>query len=127
MLLHVADISHSDFDDSIESVNKILLEIKSNDKPTIMVFNKIDAYKYEPIEPDDFSTEKTTKNYSIDDWKQTWMHKTGAENTLFISATEKDNFEEMRAKVYEKVREIHVTRFPYNKFLYPDYEDVTEE
>ena len=121
------DISHSDFDDSIESVNKILLEIKSNDKPTIMVFNKIDTCKYEPIETDDISVEKTTKNHSIDDWKQTWMHKTGAENTLFISATEKDNFEEMRAKVYEKVRDTHVTRFPYNKFLYPDYEDVTEE
>ena len=126
LLLHVVDISHPDFEDHIESVNKILLEIKSNDKPTIMVFNKIDAYQFEPIDLGDFSAEKTTKNYSIDDWKQTWMHKTGAENTLFISATEKDNFEEMRAKVYEKVREIHVTRFPYNKFLYPDYEDAIE-
>ena len=126
LLLHVVDISHPDFEDHIESVNKILSDIKSNDKPTIMVFNKIDAYKFEPIDDADFSIEKTTKNYSIEDWKRTWMHKTGTENTLFISATEKDNFEEMRAKVYEKVREIHVTRFPYNKFLYPDYEDAIE-
>lgn len=126
LLLHVVDISHPDFEDHIESVNQILQEIKSNNKPTLMVFNKIDAYKYDKIDEADITIEKTTKNFSLDDWKQTWMSKLGDKNTLFISATEKANFEEFREKVYEAVREIHITRFPYNKFLYPDYKDATE-
>ncbi|WP_374540162.1 GTPase HflX [Flavobacterium sp.] len=126
LLLHVVDISHPDFEDHIESVNQILQEIKSNNKPTLMVFNKIDAYKYDKIDEADITIEKTTKNFSLDDWKQTWMGKLGDKNTLFISATEKANFEEFREKVYEAVREIHITRFPYNKFLYPDYKDATE-
>src|SRR5574343_437923 len=126
LLLHVVDISHPGFEDHIESVNQILQEIKSNNKPTLMVFNKIDAYKYDKIDEADITIEKTTKNFSLDDWKQTWMSKLGDKNTLFISATEKANFEEFREKVYEAVREIHITRFPYNKFLYPDYKDATE-
>src|SRR5574343_1832081 len=126
LLLHVVDISHPDFEDHIESVNQILQEIKSNNKPTLMVFNKIDAYKYDKIDEADITIEKTTKNFSLDDWKQTWMSKLGDKNTLFISATEKANFEEFREKVYEAVREIHITRFPYNKFLYPDYKDAVE-
>lgn len=126
LLLHVVDISHPDFEDHIESVNQILQEIKSNNKPTLMVFNKIDAYKHDKIDEADITIEKTTKNFSLDDWKQTWMSKLGDKNTLFISATEKANFEEFREKVYEAVREIHITRFPYNKFLYPDYKDATE-
>ena len=72
------------------------------------------------------SVEKTTKHFTLEDWKQTWMSKLGENNTLFISATEKENFEEFREKVYEAVREIHITRFPYNKFLYPDYKDAME-
>jgi len=127
LLLHVVDISHPDFEDHINSVNQILQEIKSADKPTIMVFNKIDAYKNLVIESDDLVTEKTTKHYTLDEWKSTWMNSLGQENTLFISATNKENFEEFRAKVYEAVRKIHITRFPYNKFLYPDYKDATEE
>lgn len=126
LLLHVVDISHPDFEDHIESVNQILQDIKSADKPTIMVFNKIDAYKYDKIDESDITIEKTTKNFSLDDWKNTWMSKLGDKNTLFISATEKANFEEFREKVYEAVREIHITRFPYNKFLYPDYKEATE-
>lgn len=126
LLLHVVDISHPDFEDHIESVNQILQDIKSNNKPTLMVFNKIDAYKYDKIDEADITIEKTTKNFSLDDWKQTWMSKLGDKNTLFISATEKANFEEFREKVYEAVRKIHITRFPYNKFLYPDYKDATE-
>lgn len=126
LLLHVVDISHPDFEDHIESVNQILQDIKSNNKPTLMVFNKIDTYKYDKIDEADITIEKTTKNFSLDDWKQTWMSKLGDKNTLFISATEKANFEEFREKVYEAVREIHITRFPYNKFLYPDYKDATE-
>lgn len=127
LLLHVVDISHPEFEDHIAAVNKILLDIKSADKPTIMVFNKIDAYKYVKIDESDETVEKTTKNFSLEDWKNTWMSKLGENNTLFISATEKENFEAFREKVYEAVRTIHISRFPYNKFLYPDYKDVIEE
>jgi GTP-binding protein HflX len=126
LLLHVVDISHPDFEDHIASVNQILQDIKSADKPTIMVFNKIDAYKPAHFDENDLSVEKTTKHYTLEDWKRTWMSKLGDKNTLFISATEKANFEEFREKVYEAVREIHITRFPYNKFLYPDYKDAVE-
>ena len=127
LLLHVVDISHPEFEDHIESVNKILLDIKSADKPIIMVFNKIDAYKHLTIEEDDLMTEKTSKHYTLEEWKNTWMSKVGSDNALFISATNKENFEEFRKKVYESVRQIHITRFPYNKFLYPDFEDAIEK
>ncbi len=127
LLLHVVDISHPDFEDHIESVNQILLDIKSNNKPTIMVFNKIDVYQHLTIEEDDLITEKTTKHYSLEEWKATWMSNVGAKKALFISATEKENFEQFREIVYEAVREIHITRFPYNKFLYPDYKDAVEK
>ncbi|WP_396151036.1 GTPase HflX [Flavobacterium sp.] len=127
LLLHVVDISHPEFEDHIAAVNKILLDIKSADKPTIMVFNKIDAYKYVKIDECDETIEKTSKNFSLQDWEKTWMSNLGENNTLFISATEKENFEAFREKVYEAVRSIHISRFPYNKFLYPDYKDVIEE
>ncbi|WP_281231149.1 GTPase HflX [Flavobacterium gelatinilyticum] len=127
LLLHVVDISHPDFEDHIESVNQTLLEIKSNDKPTIMVFNKIDAYRHLTIDEDDLITEKTRKHYTLDEWKQTWMSNVGQDKALFISATQKENFEEFREMVYEAVRQIHITRFPYNKFLYPDYKDAIEK
>lgn len=127
LLLHVVDISHPDFEDHIASVNQILQDIKSVDKPTIMVFNKIDAYKPAYFDEHDLMIERTSKHYSLEEWKTTWMSNVGEKNALFISATEKENFEEFREKVYEAVREIHVTRFPYNKFLYPDYKDAVEE
>lgn len=128
LLLHVVDISHPEFEDHIASVNQILQDIKSIDKPTIMVFNKIDAYKPLTIDPDDLMTERTSRHYSLDEWKATWMGNVGEKNALFISAVNKENFEEFREKVYEAVREIHITRFPYNKFLYPDYkENMAEE
>jgi GTP-binding protein HflX len=127
LLLHVVDISHPDFEDHIESVNQTLLEIKSNDKPTIMVFNKIDAYKHLTIDEDDLITEKTRRHYTLEEWKQTWMSNVGQDKALFISATQKENFEEFRETVYEAVRQIHITRFPYNKFLYPDYKDAIEK
>lgn len=120
LLLHVVDISHPNFEEHIESVNKILGEIDSSDKPTIMVFNKIDAYEAEPLDEDDLETEKTSRHYSLEEWKSTWMNKIG-DNALFISATEKENLEDFRKRVYDEVRAIHVTRFPYNNFLYPDY------
>ncbi|WP_396156065.1 GTPase HflX [Flavobacterium sp.] len=127
LLLHVVDISHTDFEEHISSVNQILQDIKSQNKPTIMVFNKIDAYKNQVIDEDDLITEKTTKHYTLEEWKSTWMNNVGEKNTLFISATNKENFEEFREKVYEAVRQIHITRFPYNKFLYPDYKDAVEK
>ena len=126
LLLHVVDISHPEFEEHIASVNKILQDIKCTDKPVIMVFNKIDAFHPVYFDENDLSIEKTTKHYTLEDWKNTWMSKLGENNTLFISATEKENFEEFREKVYEAVREIHITRFPYNKFLYPDYKDAVE-
>lgn len=127
LLLHVVDISHPDFEDHIESVNQILQEIKSNDKPTIMVFNKIDAYKHLTIDEDDLITERTRKHYTLDEWKQTWMSNVGEDKALFISAVKKENFEEFRETVYEAVRQIHITRFPYNNFLYPDYKDAVDK
>lgn len=123
LLLHVVDISHPDFEDHIESVNQILKEIKAEDKPTIMVFNKIDAYKPEDYDDEDLLLERTSKHFTLDEWKKTWMSKLGDQNTLFISATEKENFDELRQKVYEAVKEIHITRFPYNNFLYPEIND----
>lgn len=127
LLLHVVDISHPDFEDHIASVNQILQDIDSIDKPTIMVFNKIDAYKPLVIDEDDLMTERTSKHYSLEEWKATWMSNVGEKNALFISATNKENFEEFREKVYEAVREIHITRFPYNNFLYPDYKENHSE
>ncbi len=126
LLLHVVDISHPDFEDHIEAVNQILQDIKANDKPVIMVFNKIDSYRHLTIDADDLITEKTTRHYTLDEWKSTWMNRLGEHNALFISATQKENFEEFRERVYEAVRQIHITRFPYNKFLYPDYKDVCD-
>jgi GTP-binding protein HflX len=127
LLLHIVDISHPEFEDHIASVNQTLLDIKANDKPVIMVFNKIDAYKHLTIDEDDLMTEKTPRHNTLEEWKQTWMHRLGEENALFISATNKENFEEFRERVYEAVRHIHITRFPYNKFLYPDYKDAIEK
>ncbi|MFV5684864.1 GTPase HflX [Flavobacterium sp. GB2R13] len=127
LLLHVVDISHPEFEDHIASVNQTLLDIKANDKPIIMVFNKIDAYKPLTIDDDDLMTEKTPRHFTLQEWKSTWMSRVGEQNALFISATNKENFEEFRERVYEAVRHIHITRFPYNKFLYPDYKDAVEK
>ncbi len=120
LLLHVVDISHPNFEEHIESVNKILGEIKSSDKPTIMVFNKIDAYEPEPFDDTDLITERIGVHYTLAEWKSTWMSKVG-NNALFISALNKENLADFKKRVYDEVREIHVTRFPYNHFLYPDY------
>ena len=117
LLLHVVDISHPNFEEHIQSVNQILAEIHSVDKPTIMVFNKIDAYTNEEIAEDDLATQRTKKHFTLDEWKQTWMQRMGCD-VLFISALNKNNLEEFREVVYEKVKEIHITRFPFNNFLY---------
>lgn len=123
LLLHVVDISHPSFEDHIASVNKILSEIKCSDKPVMMVFNKIDAYEPEVIEADDIVTEKTEIHYTLDEWRKTWMNKLG-DNCLFISALNKENLDEFKERVFEEIKTIHITRFPYNDFLYEEY---TEE
>jgi GTP-binding protein HflX len=115
VLLHVVDISHPSFMDHIDSVNTILQEIQSHEKPTIMVFNKIDAFTYE--EADEFDLELTQRNYDLDHWKRTWMNKMG-ERAVFISAQDRNNIDELRRTIYRVAAEIHATRFPFNTFLY---------
>ena len=122
LLLHIVDISHPQFEEHIESVNQILAEIKSSDKKTIMVFNKIDQYENEDIDEDDLITERTSRHFTIEEWKRTWMEKVG-DRAIFISALNKENLDEFRKRVYDEVRDIHVTRFPYNNFLYPEHLD----
>lgn len=119
LLLHVVDISHPNFEDHISSVNQILNDIGVADKTTLMIFNKIDQFKVETIDEDDLVTERTTRHYSIADWKHTWMQKVG-EKAIFISALNKENLDEFRRSVYHAVRDIHISRFPYNNFLYPE-------
>ena len=120
LLLHVVDISHPSFEDHVASVEKILGEINASDKPCVMVFNKIDSFDPEVIDDDDLITEKTKAHYTLEDWKQTWMNKEKGE-AIFISALKKNNLEEFKKIVYDKVKELHIKRFPYNHFLYEDY------
>ena len=120
LLVHVVDISHPDFEEQIQVVEKTLAELGCADKPSMIVFNKIDAYTWTPQDEDDL-TEPTRENISLDDLKRTWMAKL-QENCIFISAREKENMEELRTVLYKKVRELHVQKYPYNDFLYQDYE-----
>ena len=124
LLLHIVDISHPNFEEHIESVNQILKEIKSLDKPTYMVFNKIDIYEPKYWDEMELVESRGKKHYSIEEWKQTWMSTMNGQ-ALFISAKNKMNIKEFRNKVYNEARKIHVTRFPYNHFLYP--ENLNEE
>lgn len=125
ILLHVVDISHPAFEEQIDVVEKTLYEIDKTEKPTILVFNKIDAFSYVEKEKDDL-TPKTRQNTSLEELKQSWMSKF-KENAIFISAKEKTNIEELKSLLYEKAKEIHIQRFPYNDFLYQNYEEETEE
>ncbi|MEE1541720.1 MAG: GTPase HflX [Paludibacteraceae bacterium] len=125
LLVHVVDISHPTFEDQIEVVEKTLHEIDNTEKPTILVFNKTDAFSYIPKDEDDL-TPKQKENYSLDELKKTWFAKMN-ENCIFISAKERSNLEEFKALLYDKVKEIHVTRFPYNDFLYQKYDDIMEQ
>ena len=122
LLLHVVDISHANFEDHIASVNSVLADIKCADKPTLMVFNKIDAYSYDTIEEDDIVTERTKQHYTLQDWKKTWMNDK-EETSIFISALNKENLEDFKETVYEEVKKIHIERFPYNDFLYHEYKE----
>jgi len=123
LLVHVVDISHPDFEEQITVVEKTLAELGCAETPSMMVFNKIDAYTWTPQDEDDL-TEPTRENISLDDLKQTWMAKMG-EDCLFISAKNKENIEELRTVLYKKVRELHVQKYPYNDFLYT-IEEVNE-
>jgi len=119
LLLHVVDISHPNFEEHIDSVNQILKEINSLDKPTYMVFNKIDAYEPKSWDETELVEERGKKHYSLGEWEETWMSTMNGQ-ALFISALNKENLKEFRNRVYDAVRQIHVTRFPYNHFLYPE-------
>lgn len=127
LLIHVVDVSHPNFHEQLEVVNQTLKEIDPREKPTILVFNKIDAFTYTPKEEDDL-TPSTRENISLDELKKTWMSKLH-DNCIFISAKEKQNVEQLRELMYEKIKAIHVERYPYNDFLFQRYDEqeLTEE
>ncbi len=141
LLVHVVDISHPDFEEQIRVVDETLMELGCAEKPQLLVFNKIDAYKWVEKEEDDL-TPMTRENYTLEDLKKTWMGKIGADQTtppsghpsysggegrclecLFISAKKKENIDELREVLYKRVRELHVQKYPYNDFLYNDYQE----
>jgi GTP-binding protein HflX len=119
LLLHVVDISHPGFEEQIEIVNKTLADIGGAGKPSILIFNKMDAYSYVEKSPDDL-TPRVKENLSLEELAKTWPAKLN-ENSIFISACEKINVEELKSLIYKKVKELHVQRFPYNDFLYQVY------
>ena len=121
LLLHVVDISHPDFEDQIKVVEKTLADLGCSEKPLIIVFNKTDAYTFTPKEEDDL-TPKTKENVSLDELMQTWMAKMH-DSCIFISARERDNIENLKTMMYNRVRELHVQKYPYNDFLYQTYEE----
>ena len=121
LLLHVVDISHPDFEEQIRVVEKTLQELGAADKPSIIVFNKIDAYSWVEKEPDDL-TPPTKENITLDELRKTWMAKLN-DACIFISAKEKTNIEELRDRLYKKVKELHVQKYPYNDFLYETEEE----
>lgn len=125
VILHVVDISHPQFEDQIRVVNETLSELIKIPKPTIMVFNKIDAFEYIQKEADDL-TPVERQNYSLDDLKQMWMSKQD-HDTVYISAQSKENIDDLKDKLYEVVKDIHSARFPYNDFLYNEYTEENEE
>ena len=121
LLLHVVDISHPDFEDQIKVVEKTLADLGCSDKPQMIIFNKIDAYSWVEKEPDDL-TPPTKENITLEELKRTWMAKMD-DDCLFISAREKLNINEMRDILYQRVRQLHVQKYPYNDFLYENYEE----
>ncbi len=125
LLMHVVDVSHPNFEEQIEVVDKTLSEVcGAAQKPQILVFNKIDAFKYTPKDPDDL-TPATRENMSLEDFKKTWMAKMN-NNCVFISAKDKINIDQLKELLYEKAKEIHVERFPYNDFLFQKYDEGME-
>lgn len=127
ILIHVVDVSHPAFEEQIAVVNHTLSEILDGEKkPTILIFNKVDAFTFEPKDEDDL-TPTTKENISLEELKKTWMAKQGEEDVLFISAKEGLGIEELKERLYDRVKEIHVTRFPYDDFLFSYYDETGEE
>ena len=120
LLLHIVDISHSQFEQQIDSVNLILSQIKASHKPMLLIFNKIDNYSPENYDETDLTIKRDKRHYTLDEWKQTWMANNEGD-VIFISAIKKSNFEILKIKLYKIIRQIHISRFPYNHFLYPDF------
>ncbi|MBN09350.1 MAG: GTPase HflX [Flavobacteriaceae bacterium] len=119
VLLHIVDISHPNFEDHISSVNTTLKQIKSDNKPTLMIFNKIDLYSPEPWDSLDIKKQRKKNNYTLEELESSWISLNNS-NSVFISALNKKNFNKFRVQLYEAVRKIHITRFPYNNFLYTE-------
>jgi GTP-binding protein HflX len=120
LLVHVVDISHPQFEDHYKVVMETLQEIGAGDKPMILAFNKVDAYSFIEKDEDDL-TPKTAANYSLDELKESWMARMGSEDVVFMSASKKIQIEEFREILYDRAREIHIVRFPYNDFLFDDF------
>jgi len=123
LLLHVVDISHPDFEEQIQVVEKTLGELGCGDKPLMIVFNKIDNYTWEEKAPDDL-TPPTRKNVSLEELQRTWMARLGEGGCIFVSAKQKTNVEALRTEMYKKVRQLHVQKYPYNDFLYPEVDEL---
>ena len=133
LLVHVVDISHPDFEEQIRVVEETLMELGCAEKPQMLVFNKIDAYTWVEKEEDDL-TPATKENITLEELKRTWMGRMGKQGDketgssrqylecLFISARQKQNIDELREVLYKRVRELHVQKYPYNDFLYQDYD-----
>jgi GTP-binding protein HflX len=124
LLVHVVDISHPDFEEQIEVVDKTIADLGASGKPTMIIFNKIDAYTYVKKAEDDL-TPKTKENITLEELMKTWMAKLN-DNCLFISAREKTNIDELKSVIYNNVREMHVQKYPYNDFLYQTYDDIEQ-
>ena len=121
LLVHVVDISHPDFEEQIKVVDKTLADLGCSDKPSMIIFNKIDAYTFTPKDADDL-TPATRENMSLPDLMKTWMAKLGGD-CLFISAAQRTNIDELKRVLYDRVRELHVQKYPYNDFLFQHYEE----
>ena len=122
LLIHVVDISHPDFEDQMKVVDKTLADLGAGEKPVIVLFNKIDAYKWVEKEPDDL-TPATRENITFEELERTWMGRLNGE-CLFVSALKKTGIENMRKVLYDRVKQLHVQKYPYNDFLYPDAEET---
>lgn len=124
LLVHIVDVSHPNFEEQLQIVNETLKEIDPKEKPMILVFNKIDAFSYTPKDEDDLAPVKR-ENISLEELKKTWMAKMH-NNCIFISAREKQNIDNLKEMMYEKIKEIHIERYPYNDFLFQKYTDIED-
>ncbi len=122
ILVHVVDVSHPNFEEQIAVVSETLSEIDKQEKPTVLVFNKIDAFSYIPKDEDDLTPRKK-ENIPLEEFMDSWMSNMN-DNCIFISAKEKENINELKALLYEKIKDIHIQRFPYNDFLYPQVDNM---